>query len=95
MTPSISPQVVRIDVHKDRLIVALKSAGTEESHSTDGQLLSIPWQKPRPGEHEVASFRLMVRQTAVRTEAQFRGAGRPRAQVAPFIRAVHPQQDAI
>jgi hypothetical protein len=33
-------------VHKDRLIVRFKSAGTEESHSTDGQLLSIPWQKP-------------------------------------------------
>src|ERR1700738_2263263 len=43
----IAEQVVRIDVHKDRLIVRLKSAGTEEeSHSTDGQLLSIPWQKP-------------------------------------------------
>jgi len=34
-------------VHKDRLIVRFKSAGIEEgSHSTDGQLLSIPWQKP-------------------------------------------------
>jgi site-specific DNA recombinase len=43
----IAEQVVRIDVHKDRLIVRLKSAGTEEgSHSTDGQLLSIPWKKP-------------------------------------------------
>ncbi len=43
----IAEQVVRIDVHKDRLIVRLKLAGTEEgSHSTDGQLLSIPWQKP-------------------------------------------------
>jgi DNA invertase Pin-like site-specific DNA recombinase len=42
----IAEQVVRIDVHKDRLIVRLKSAGTEEeSHSTDGQSLSIPWQK--------------------------------------------------
>jgi hypothetical protein len=38
----IAEQVVRIDVHKDRLIVRLKSAGTEEeSHSTNGQLLSI------------------------------------------------------
>jgi site-specific DNA recombinase len=46
---TIAEQVVRIDVHKDRLIVRLKSAGTEEeSHSTDGQLLSIPWQKPPP-----------------------------------------------
>jgi site-specific DNA recombinase len=44
---TIAEQVVHIDVHKDRLIVRLKSAGTEEeSHSTDGQLLSIPWQKP-------------------------------------------------
>ena len=43
----IAEQVVRIDVHKDRLIVRLKSAGTEEgSHSTEDQLLSIPWQKP-------------------------------------------------
>jgi hypothetical protein len=42
----IAEQVVRIDVHKDRLIVRFKSAGNEESHSTDGQLLSIPWQKP-------------------------------------------------
>jgi site-specific DNA recombinase len=43
----IAEQVVRIDVHKDRLIIRYKSAGTEEgSHSTDGQLLSIPWQKP-------------------------------------------------
>ncbi len=42
----IAEQVVRIDVHKD-LMVRLKSAVTEEgSHSTDGQLLSIPWQKP-------------------------------------------------
>src|SRR6266436_3711639 len=43
----IAEQVVRIDVHKDRLIVRLKSAGTEEgSHSTEDQSLSIPWQKP-------------------------------------------------
>jgi site-specific DNA recombinase len=44
---TIAEQVDRIEVHKDRLIVRFKSAGTEEgSHSTDGQLLSIPWQKP-------------------------------------------------
>jgi site-specific DNA recombinase len=43
----IAEQVVRIDVQKDRLIVRFKSAGTEEEpHSTDGQFLSIPWQKP-------------------------------------------------
>jgi hypothetical protein len=43
----IAEQVVRIDVHKDRLMVRFKSTGTEEgSQSTDGQLLSIPWQKP-------------------------------------------------
>src|ERR1700681_1464943 len=41
----IAKQVVRIDVHKDRLMVRFKSAGTDEE-STDGQLLSIPWQKP-------------------------------------------------
>jgi hypothetical protein len=41
----IAAQVVRIDVHKDRVIVRLKSAGTEEE-STDGQSLSILWQKP-------------------------------------------------
>jgi hypothetical protein len=43
----IAEQVDRIDVHKDRLIVRFKSAGNEEGYpSTDGQLLSIPWQKP-------------------------------------------------
>jgi site-specific DNA recombinase len=43
----IAVHVVRIDVHKDRLIVRFKSASTEEgSQSTDGQVLSIPWQKP-------------------------------------------------
>jgi site-specific DNA recombinase len=43
----ITEQLVRIEVHKDRLMVRFKLAGTEEgSHSTDGQLLSIPWQKP-------------------------------------------------
>src|SRR5258708_5613987 len=41
----IAEQVVRIDVHKNRLIVRFKSAGTEEG-SADDQLLSIPWQKP-------------------------------------------------
>ena len=41
----IAEQVVRIDAHKDRLIIQFKSAGTEEE-STDGQLLSISWQKP-------------------------------------------------
>jgi site-specific DNA recombinase len=39
-------QVVRIDVHEDRLAVRLKSAGEETTNSTDDQLLSIPWQKP-------------------------------------------------
>src|SRR5664280_389620 len=44
---AIAEQVVRIDVHKGRLAVRFKSAGAEEaSDSTDGQLLSIPWQKP-------------------------------------------------
>jgi hypothetical protein len=43
----VAEQVVRIDVHKDQLMVRFKSAATEEeSQSTDGQLLSIPWQKP-------------------------------------------------
>jgi site-specific DNA recombinase len=41
----IAEQVVRIDVHKDRLMVRFKPTGTEEE-STDGQLLSTPWQKP-------------------------------------------------
>jgi site-specific DNA recombinase len=42
----IAEQVVRIDVHKNRLIVRFKSPGADEEESTDGQLLSIPWQKP-------------------------------------------------
>jgi site-specific DNA recombinase len=42
----IAERVVRIDVHKDQLIVRFKSPGTEEeTQSPDGQLL-IPWQKP-------------------------------------------------
>src|SRR3979490_1688318 len=36
----ITERVVRIDVHKDRLIIRFKSAATEEeAHSTDGQTL--------------------------------------------------------
>jgi site-specific DNA recombinase len=38
----IAEQVVRIDVHKDRLIVRFKSPGNEEGSVS----LSIPWQKP-------------------------------------------------
>src|SRR5258705_8196323 len=40
-------QVVRIDVHEDRLAVRLKSADDEEtSNAADEHLLSIPWRKP-------------------------------------------------
>jgi len=40
-------QVVRIDVHEDRLAVRLKSADDEEtSDAADDYLLSIPWRKP-------------------------------------------------
>jgi site-specific DNA recombinase len=40
-------QVVRIDVHEDRLAIRLKSAHDEETaDAADGHLLSIPWQKP-------------------------------------------------
>jgi site-specific DNA recombinase len=42
----IAEQVVRIEVHKNRLIIRFKSAGADEEESTDGQLLSITWQKP-------------------------------------------------
>src|SRR6267154_1804569 len=39
--------VARIAVHKDRLIIRLKSDNTDEaSDSQDDQSLSIPWQKP-------------------------------------------------
>jgi hypothetical protein len=42
----ITEQVVRIEVRKDRLIVRFKSASADDgSHSTNGQLLSIPWRK--------------------------------------------------
>jgi site-specific DNA recombinase len=44
---AIVKQVARIDVHKDRLSVRLKSPDMEDpSASTDDQVLSIPWQKP-------------------------------------------------
>ena len=40
-------QVLRIDVHEDRLAVRLKSADDEEtSDAADDYLLSIPWKKP-------------------------------------------------
>src|ERR1700716_1924802 len=44
---AVLEQVVRIDVHEDRLAVRLKSADDEEiSNAPDEYLLSIPWQKP-------------------------------------------------
>jgi site-specific DNA recombinase len=63
----IAEQVVRIDVHKDRLMVRFKSAGTEEeSHSTDGQLLSIPWQKPPSGKSRQILIPLGISRNEVR-----------------------------
>ena len=57
--------VGRIDVHKDRVIVRLKSAGTEEE-STDGQSLSIPWQKPPSRKSRQILIPLGVRRNEVR-----------------------------
>jgi site-specific DNA recombinase len=63
----IAEQVVRIDVHKDRLIVRFKSAGAEEeSHSTDGELLSIPWQKPPSRKSRQILIPLGVRRNEIR-----------------------------
>jgi site-specific DNA recombinase len=63
----IAEQVVRIDVHKDQLMVRLKSAVTEEgSHSTDGQLLSIPWQKPPSRQSRQILIPLSVSRNEVR-----------------------------
>jgi len=54
----IAEHVARIDVHKDRLMVRFKSAGTEEgSHSTDGVLLSIACRNRRPGNPDRSSSR--------------------------------------
>ena len=40
-------RVARIEVHKDRLVIRLKSANDEEtSDPVDGRTLSVPWQKP-------------------------------------------------
>jgi site-specific DNA recombinase len=38
--------IARIDVHEDHLAIRLKADDEETSDSTDGHLLSIPWQKP-------------------------------------------------
>ncbi len=63
----IAEQVVRIDVHKDRLIVRFKSAGTEEEpHSTDGEFLSIPWQKSPSRKSRQILIPLGVRRNEVR-----------------------------
>ena len=44
---TIAQLVVRIVVHRDRLVIQLKSDDAHEaSGSTDGLLLSIPWRKP-------------------------------------------------
>ena len=42
----IGERVVAIDVHNNRLMVRLKVAGKEEADLTDGDFLSIPWEKP-------------------------------------------------
>jgi site-specific DNA recombinase len=43
----LQDSIARIDVHEDHLAVRLKPTDDEEtSDSTDGHLLSIPWQKP-------------------------------------------------
>jgi DNA invertase Pin-like site-specific DNA recombinase len=42
----IAEQMVRIDAHKNCLMVRLKVTDQEESDSADGELLSIPWEKP-------------------------------------------------
>jgi hypothetical protein len=63
----IAERVARIDVHKDRLIIRFKSAGSEEeSHSTDGQLMSIPWQKPPSRKSRQILIPLGVRRNEVR-----------------------------
>ena len=44
---AILEKVARIDVHRDRLSLRLKSPDNEESTESNGeQILSIPWQKP-------------------------------------------------
>jgi site-specific DNA recombinase len=43
---ALAQLVAGIIVHKDRLIVRLKSDGAEASDSPDDRLLTIPWQKP-------------------------------------------------
>jgi site-specific DNA recombinase len=63
----IAEQVVRIDVHRDRLIIRFKSGETEdESHSTDRQLLSIPWKKPQSRKSRLILIPLGVPQNEVR-----------------------------
>jgi site-specific DNA recombinase len=42
----LQDSITRINVHEDHLAVRLWSADEETSDSTDGHLLSIPWQKP-------------------------------------------------
>jgi DNA invertase Pin-like site-specific DNA recombinase len=43
----VAERVSRIEVHRDRLVVRLKSGNAEEaSESTDDRSLSIPWHKP-------------------------------------------------
>src|SRR3954453_22894882 len=41
----IAEQLVRLDVHKNHLMIRFKVADQEECHSRDGELISIPWEK--------------------------------------------------
>ncbi len=43
---AVLEQVARIDVHKDHLTIRFNSDAEETSDPADGNLLSIPWEKP-------------------------------------------------
>jgi hypothetical protein len=43
---TVLEQVARIDVHKDHLTIRFNSDAEETSDPADGNLLSIPWEKP-------------------------------------------------
>jgi site-specific DNA recombinase len=71
----IAEQVVRINVHKNCLMVRLKVANQEECHSTDRELMSIPWEKPPSRKSRqillpIGVFRSEVRPTRIERRAR-------------------------
>ncbi|MDB5574949.1 MAG: Site-specific recombinase [Bradyrhizobium sp.] len=66
---TIAELVTGIVVHRDRLVITIKSENAnEESDTSDVRSLTVPWQKPPPEDPARSCFRIMHREaTSVRS----------------------------